>query len=80
MKEVVHGVAAEVRLPPRRGQANTSTLKTRRSSPAQSSLGARWCLLHVPTPAAAGASSPLGLAAAGHSQEQAIEPLPDSAG
>jgi hypothetical protein len=41
MKEVVHGTAAEVRLPPHLAQQKTSTLKTRRSSPAWSSLGAR---------------------------------------
>lgn len=41
MKEVVHGMAAEVRLPPHLAQQETSTLKTRRSNPAQLSLGAR---------------------------------------
>jgi hypothetical protein len=41
MEEVVHGVAAEVRLPPHLAQQKTSTMQTRRSSPAQSSLGVR---------------------------------------
>lgn len=41
MKEVVHGMAAEVRLPPHLAQQETSTLETRRSNPAQLSLGAR---------------------------------------
>ena len=41
MKEVAHGVKAEVRLPPHLALQKTSTANVRRSSPAQSSRGVR---------------------------------------